>query len=325
MIRYFSHALDNCCTGSATYLGSLQRLFVQDEDSGIIEVEYAAGREIILLYHVGNLIKIYHLEGSRSIPIAASNLKDLLVGDGMEIRTLSLPIQAVRAVSQALDWFPPSAALQHNFLSLDAYFSELKTLKFNGLLNINLPDLDGLQLWVDGSPVSSEAVFSTSRGFVDSLPHLRPSISASEKTGNTWVYQAQTDALSWEFVHLRRAVGKLLSETILAYQKLVGQTMINALDYELNVAMRMSYWNFRLVGIELIDHHLFLDIASAQDAYRKLLVYMMNHITRVVGSSLAQRAINEAFEKLGKEDQDSLNKYSFNPVILSNIKKETFG
>jgi hypothetical protein len=43
MFTFFRTSLDEPLPGSRAYLGSLQHIFVQDERSGVIEVQYAAG------------------------------------------------------------------------------------------------------------------------------------------------------------------------------------------------------------------------------------------------------------------------------------------
>lgn len=325
MIRYFSYASDNRYRGPVTYLGTLQQAFVQEADSGMIEVCYSAGNAVVFLYNIGKLIRIYHLAGLRSITIMTAELKALLTGDDLDIRTLSLPMQAVRAVSRALDWFPPNTSLKHNFQSLNRYSAELRTAQFSGLIHVCLPDLDGLQLWVDGIPAGSEAIYSTSKGFVDCLPAPSLTDELDTNSGNVWVYMPDTEGKTWEFVRLSWAVKSFIQLTVAGYQKLVGQIMVNALNYDLNAAMRTAHWNMRLVGKELVDHHFFPDIDSAQQAYLMLFVHLYHHIVRVVGSNLAQRLLGEAFQQLGQVDQMSLNKYSFNPAVLSNIRKDSLG
>ena len=46
MFTFFRTSLDEPLPGSRAYLGSLQHIFVQDERSGVIEVQYAAGCQI---------------------------------------------------------------------------------------------------------------------------------------------------------------------------------------------------------------------------------------------------------------------------------------
>lgn len=323
MIRYFNYASDNRYKGPVSYLGALQQSFVQDAGSGMIEVRYAAGNAIIFLYNNGKLIKMYHLAGLCSLSLVPGELKALLVGDDLDIRTLSLPMHAVRALSCALDWFPPNTSLKHNFLSLNRYHAELKATGFNGLIHVSLPDLDGLQLWVDGSSSSSEAVYSTSKGFVDCLPDPLLSEETSDNAGNIWVYQPLLEGKSWEIARLSWAVKIFIARMVIGYQKLVGQITVNALNYDLNAAMRTSHWNMRLVGKELIDHHFFPDIDTAQQAYLNLFVHLYHHVVRVVGTNLAQHVLSDAFGELGEVDQNVLNKYSFNPVMISNIRKES--
>jgi len=325
MIRYFSHSLDNQCQASITYLENLQRLFIQDEDSGMIQVEYSPGSQVILLFRLGELIRAYHLVKDRSVLIAVSRFKLLLVGNDLSIRSVSLPLHAVRAMIQALDCQSPVAIQQPSAQSLAHYFSTLKQDHFDGLLHLRLPDLDGFQVWLDGAPLGSQAVYSTSRGFVDSLPNFQPSRSNGDKTVQVEVYQPDVDTLSWRLIGLSTAVGDLLSGVVAGYQKLVGYSLINALNYDLNTAMRMFHYNIRMVGDEMIDHDLFIDAATAQATYTGLLDCLLQHVTSVVGDQLAQRTFSEAFQGLDQRNQSALKQYALTPAAIVKIQKATLG
>ena len=325
MICYFSHSIDNQCQASAVYLENLHRLFIQDEDSGMIQIEYLPDSQVILLFRLGELTRAYHLEKDRSAPLSISRYKSLLVGDALKIRSVSLPLHAVRTMIQALDCQPPAAVQQHSAQSLAQYFSTLKQDHFNGLLHLRLPDLDGFQVWLDGAPLSSQGVYSTSRGFVDSLPNFQSFRSNGEKLFQVELYQPVTDTLSWRLIGLSTAVGELLSSVVAGYQKLVGYSMVNALNYDLNTTMRMFHYNIRMVGDEMVDHDLFTDAATAQATYTGLFDCLLQHVTSVVGSQLTQRTFSEAFHGLDQQDQSALNQYALTPAAIAKIQKETIG
>ena len=97
------------------------------------------------------------------------------------------------------------------------------------------------------------------------------------------------------------------------YQQMVGQSLINALNYDLNTLMRLKRWNVRLVGQSLIDHHLFLSPQAAAETYRGILERLIDHTGRVIGAGLAKRLLNDARQKLPADQQQSLAGYSLAP------------
>ena len=106
MLHFFSPALDNRLTGSATYLETLQTLFAQDESSGLIEINVDQQRQVMMLLNNGRMVAAYLVDGDQASPFGVANLARMWSGATSPIRYLQLPPQAVRAAWQALEWYP---------------------------------------------------------------------------------------------------------------------------------------------------------------------------------------------------------------------------
>jgi hypothetical protein len=313
MMRFFSYASDQPLTGSLVYLESLSRVFVQDQASGLIEVQCAPDNQIILLYLEGKQIGCYHLAQAQCTEMDPMRLAEIWTDDESPIRSVGLPPQAIRTAAQVLQWYPPVQSVEMQEGGMAAYLDKLRAQKTDGLLHLVLPDMDGFLMLMAGNLPSGEIVFSTRRGFENTIPGFRDVSELCQAE----LYKFRPDTRAYDELICREARANWISAVIVSYQQLVGANLVNPLSYEINTFTRTKHWNIRLVGATLLDHHMFSEQKVANEAYRALLMRLYQHIARVIGEGLAQRTFQDVFKKLPEHDQDALKK---NALTFSSLR-----
>lgn len=315
MPRFFSPAEDNRFSGSVTYLESLQRLFAQDEGSGLIELQAGEERTVILLLNAGRSVGSFLVENETVQRFELVNLARIWSGTTSPIRYMQLPAQAVRAAWQALEWNAGRQALPAD-LSPVEIIDMVRVQKADGMLHLALRDLDGFTMLVDGIPLSSETILATPRGFEESLPNFRltPGAPGSMQAS---LYPIQAGTLSGDIALLRLGADSWCSGIIASYQQLVGQSLINALNYDLNTQLRLKRLNLRLVGTRLVDHQLFTNLDSATSSYRLVVQRLVDHTARVVGTGLIRRALGESYQRLKEPERRLLSTRGLAPENFS--------
>jgi hypothetical protein len=319
MITLFAHALDHKLRGTATYLGTVQSLFSQDESCGLVEIQGDGGARAFVLYAEGKSFAAYCIAGDKAHPYDPDELIASLPPEEMDIRYLNLPEHAVRAAWQALQWYPPLRGAQIEASTLGRYMDALKLENTAGLLNLTLPDRDGFLFLQDGNPVSAEAIFASARGFDEVLPDLHGGREALRGTCSVWLYDLVPGTPTAELIKLRLALCGWVLGIINGYLMLVGSSLVSPLNYEINTMMRNRHWNIRLVGAALIDNHLFMDATLATQAYHAILTALTGHISKVIGEGLAQRTLDGAFRRLQEDRRHSLEAHTLLPAEFMTI------
>lgn len=305
MVSFFTHAVDNQQDGTRIYMESVQRIFIQDESSGLIEIQLVPGKQFYLLYLFGRLVCCYCSDGDQAFPSSLEDLDACWKDGEAHLRSLEMPSQAVRLALQALEWGPAADAEEIAVGELAVRLEKLKTAKTTGLLRAVTPQMDGFFVLFDGQVISAETVFSTSSGIASGLPNLRQLLDAG-KLCQVDFYRPRLESASYQAFRLRMAMGNWVAVISARYQMLVGSNLIQVLNYDVNTALRIKRVNMRLVSSVLVDHHLFLDRQASQAAYRLLLDTLVQHMAKVVGTELAPRVLQDALNRLSSADQQVL-------------------
>ena len=313
MIRFFRQTLDHTLTAPSAYLPTLQQVFMQDQGSGLIEVEIDSETQLCQFYLEGKSFGSYRVAAGKCEPAPLSILGDLPSQKEFLIRSLELPSQAIRVLWQALEWYPPQPLGEIKLAELGAYLESLKANHPSGLLYLSSDEVDGFICLVKGMVIPSVTVLSTSRGFEDNLANFHFS---TDKLVNLFWYEMADATLSASDLLLLNAVINWTNSFINGYQLMVGYNLINALNYDVNTALRLRRWNLRLVGTALVNHHLFFTRETIDEAYRFLFKRLMDHTTRVLGDKLTQRILGDSFKILAQDEKDCLAKSGLSPEAL---------
>ena len=314
MLSFFTSAVDNRLDGTRAYLESIQRVFSQDEVSGLIEVQFVSGEQFDLLYLSGQLIRCYRLGEDQVSAITPAEFAAFWKDEEAHLRSLEMPLQAVRLVMQTLEWSPPTNKEEIPVGELAARLEKLKAAKMTGLVRATAPQMDGLFVLYEGQVNNAESVFSTVSGLASDLPNLRQFLNPATSCQIVY-YHPRLESSSYQAFRLRMATGNWVTAILARYQQLVGSNLLNPLNYDVNTAMRLKRVNMRLVGAVLVDHHLFLDRQSSQAAYRLLLENLTQHMAKVVGTELAPRVLQDAFKRLSEADQLILQADGLTPIV----------
>lgn len=317
MLQLFRQALDNSMPGSQAYLEALEQMFIQDRGSGLIEVEITPDSELLILFLEGSLIGQYHISAGMVKSLSAQETKNFFEKE-VTVRSLELSSQALRAVLQLIEWSPsqPLGAIKGK--DLDGYIESLKLSHSSGLLMLRSEQADGFVAFATGITLPDGVIFSTRRGFTDTMAVLH---SLADEQFELFWYETRPETEMASRMHLQLAMLNFVSGYIRGYELIVGSNLINALDYDLNTALRLRRLNIRMVGASLLNQHLFIRQEAAREAYLFLLKKLVEHCARVIGSKLAMKVCEEAFQKLATDNQSILREIKITPEIIAQESK----
>ncbi len=283
--------------GDGTYLDTIQKMFAQDEQGGMIEVSLSPDEQLVYLYLAGQPVAVYHIVPWQATLCSLTQAVALLPAE-VAIRYLKLPVQAIRSIWQALSWYPPVRGAHLDGQALSAYLDALRVERTDGQLHIVLSDMDGFLLLQNGELVRNETVLASTRGFLDTLPNLQARGSVMLGSCEVWLSELRPGAAATDVAHLRVAFSTWISHWLSAYQHLVGYNLIVPVDQSVNAWMQHHHYNIRLVGGALVDHHLFMQLALAAEAYQGLVAVLDGCLSQVIGDHLAARTAVETLNSL---------------------------
>ncbi len=306
MFTFFRTSLDEPLPGSRAYLGSLQHIFVQDERSGVIEVQYAAGCQIFFLYSGGNLLRVYQVDEARSAVIAAEALGRYWDGGEAPIYQAELPNQAVRTIWQVMEWHPPSQVRLARCADVGSILEDYQAQGVEGLLRVMAPGVDGFIPLLAGSQPGPETILATATGLDEGLASLQHALQARAGQDCALHLYSAAPGSALDTLILRQAFVAWNAAVLERYYKMVGMNLVNALDYQVNTALRLKHFNLRLAGMRLVENHLFSTLEEAGPAYRYFLEQVFSQMKQVLGGALAERILADTFSKLDERSQRSL-------------------
>ncbi len=311
MVFNFARTAGERLSGPPAYLDNIRHMFSQDENGGMIEVDGGDDERWVLLYQTGKQFAAYRVTSEQALPIDPDGLVFL---DSREyhFRYLVMPDHLLRAIWQALEWSPPDRAAQLDFQMIGTYLDALRVEQTRALVQLFLPDRDGFILLIDGTPISAEGIFASNRGFEDMMPNLRSALQGSGEC-EVWLTDLRPETLTGQLLNIRLDMGAWITSLINGYRQMVGSSLITPLDYDTNTWLHRRRYNMRLANATLVDHHLFLDLPLAVDAYNSLMNFITGHIAQVIGDRLTVMKKNESYRYLKSSQQKSLVRLALAP------------
>ena len=316
-LPFFRQALDSQLSGSVGYLETLQRLFRDDQISGLIEAQIDGQRQLAIVYAQGRQVGGYRIYPGQVLPYA---LGEPLSGwdlRGAPIRTVNLPLFAARAAWLALELYPPQPPETIEARQFPEQVLLWNADRLTGLVQIASTPLDGFFFLMDGSPIASEAAFSTPSGIINALPPARMIQERPHEILKYRIYSVSLSAASYKHLLLRLGLNQWLNSALLRYQEIVGQNLVGVMTKEVNTLLASRGWNLNLVGTSLVDQHLFMSLDNMGQAYRALLRATAEQIAKVIGGSLAIKIYKETYLALRNRERGAIEAQSLSPIIFS--------
>jgi hypothetical protein len=303
MERFFQQATYNQVAGSISLFNATRHVFVEDQRSGFIEVEWLSQRKLVEVFMSGRSVRSFFLYDGQVENILVEQIDEIWGNESVDIRSVELPGRAVRVIWQTLEWYPPQKQETIIGSTLETYLSAVADTQFSGVIHISCAECEAFLAFVRGELLNTETVFCSAGGFGDVL--LFSHFSSTNFLQMVY-YEPQSETLSSQSFFLRTAMAKWVGNLVQSYQYLVGVNLVQALNYDINTTLQMQRRQIHLVGGSLVDHHVFLDLEMMRWTYRSLIKRLLSHLDRVIGESLAVRSVLDAYNRLGNEDQRSI-------------------
>jgi hypothetical protein len=115
---------------------------------------------------------------------------------------------------------------------------------------------------------------------------------------------------------LRQGVVRWSHKILSRYQEMVGKSLLQVMNREINLSIQLWNWNLSLAGDTLVDRHFFPELPLATYAYKTLFVGMGTEMSFMLGKHLARRIFNEAFQSILPDETAALQSQRLIPAAF---------
>lgn len=300
--------------GTSAFLDAQQVHLRENKTSGFIEIQVKPDRQVIFVFAPGVLAGTYLIENETSKPIQAMDLSAVWAGYS-PIRIVELPQTIARMI-----WLALEAPLELQFgVSNKALFSQQmetwKNNQFSGMVEILTEQAHGLFGFGEGCVVEA-ARFTRSTGEFNCSPSAIEQFGEEENI-QVMMRKPNPAAQSYQCFTLRRGFLAWSHFTLSRYQELAGQKLIRLMHENIKNIAQPWGWKIYIENSQLRDEHFFSYAQTAAQAYRAVMMEIGAQMEQVVGNALAQRILNDAFEKVAKEPRMALELHRLIPAAFS--------
>jgi hypothetical protein len=315
MIEFFSHAPANLQTGSSSSIRELLEIHRQQQQNGLVEINFEQRGWIDILLLNGEVVGTYYLTSTSSRAVPISEIDKWWHGESAYIRTLALPGEAVRIISMACEWHPPAQSLLVQSSGLQNILQVFLVNKISGLLHVIDSTGELAVPIIDGFPITAEAVYSAAQ--LDIGPSaLRRGLQSSNHNCTVALYEAHPDTTSFKQLVLRQVVSELTGSVLARYNQIVGGSLLGAMGNELNQVLHLNRLQMQLIGEHLDNTHIFRSMEEATRSYSVLFRALHIHMTHVIGGNLAGTLQKEAYRNLNPRSQAAIDRQT----ILNSVQ-----
>ena len=245
MIQLYSHAPDSIATGTQTYAESLLRLQYQYFYSGFIEIQLGIDNQIVILFSDGTLVGSYYLKDASLTEFSIALLPSYWSSGKAQIRSVSLPREAVRTAKEMIAWSPPVQILTIDSDGLIDYIDKCNQYKTNGLIQLLWEQSEGFLLMEEGNPIDYDAVLSTPNGVEAGNISLESFVKLISKTLTLRFYETHPGTTTYQQNDLRNSFSKW-NQNIFTILKQRGENLvISSLINDLTGIMRSRGWHIQ--------------------------------------------------------------------------------
>ena len=318
MIRFFPHATDHTASGSSAYAQSILRINYQYFLTGLVEIQYAAEQQLILLVCEGKDAGAFHVSENGCKQIDPPGIPDFWKNGDGSIRSINLPRVALRAARQVLEWSPPAQAIRADSRNLlQDYIQTCQDQRANGLFHFLWPRSEGYLAMRFGQLLPMDTVFSDPSGPDTGSDCLAQILHNLDSPARISFLEARPDSTSYQQQTLRFALGDLLREILHKYSEQLGPGQVKTLVSDLNNVMRTQSWYLQIVENQLQDTHVFTDVQSAVDAYQILIKHLAVHMYNALGTKHTQTLLTNSIHPLKSDIQQTIQKYALLPAVAN--------
>jgi hypothetical protein len=316
MVRFYPHTPDTTASGSLTYAQTMLRINYQYFLTGLIEIQYKAPEQFVLLISEGKDAGAFHINGNSCQQIDPEDIPSIWKSGNGSIRSINLPRNAVRAARQVLEWSPPVQTIQAESREvLRNYIETCKAQRANGLFHLLWPRSEGYLNLYYGQLIPIDTVFSQNTGTEAGAACLDLILDNTDSPCRITFLEARPTSTSYQLQTLRIAVSQLLQEILIRYAKQLGPGLAKAITTDLNNAMRSKPWYLQFLGDEFEDTHVFSDLKQALEAYQNLMKHLTVHLYNAAGKNKTYALLSSAYNAMQPNLQQMIQKYALLPAV----------
>jgi len=306
MIQLYSHAPDSIATGTQTYAESLLRLHYQYFYSGLIEIQLGIDNQIVILFSDGTLVGSYYLKEASITEFSIALLPSYWSSGKAQIRSVSLPREAIRTAKEMIEWSPPGQILTIDSDGLIDYINKCNQIKASGLIQLLWEQSEGFLLMEEGNLINYDAVLSTPNGVEAGNISFESFVKQISKTLTLRFYGPHPGTTTYQQNDLRNSFSKWNLKIFSNLTQKVENLLMFSLINDLNGIMRSRGWHIHYDGVGLRDAHVFPSLDFMKNAYHLWITTLSNRSDIYMEQSLTTTVIKQAFDYLSIHDQQIL-------------------
>jgi len=278
---------------SAGDLRSQIREALTDELTGQIQIAFQNGRTATLFAHRGKVRQIY-IRNHRAPKPDWELLLDQF-GEGV-LNIQPMPARVLAFKKIVLEEIKAPKPQPAGTAQLKTMFDLAARNVAPTLFHIRWETAEGLALIAGRSIPLRRAVMLHQVGGGEETVDLNQLSAWEEADCNVTMYQGDIKNPAWLEAHLNILFEWYCAHILKQYSLLTGMVMVRSVLRSVDSLAEKNDWIVTTQNLEVTDSTLFTDPAAAGDAYREILLSILDQIEPVVGNALAQNILKQATE-----------------------------
>jgi hypothetical protein len=280
-------------------LQALLSMYQQDLLTGLIQLSSPKNKQedIVIFYVNGQIICLYQHHVDGYVRHEAHSKNAILPKSEVELQPYQIAAHFIRPLQGMFE--KPKTGQSRNVAtpSVPDVIEELEKSSEPLLAHFHWPSADGFSL-IPGNGLASRQLMFWSQNQTAPIPNF---MRWSEPECVLTTYRGSTESRAWRENYMMLGLDFLYERIFKRYDELVGSSMVDRLEEQLNAVSRMQGWQISFSGHRLQDTHFFASFSDMRIAYRTLLMTGQHHISDVVGEKLFEQSVIAAARTLPSE------------------------
>ena len=278
---------------SASDLRSKIREALTDGLTGQIQIAFQNGRRATLFAHRGH-VRLVYIRNHRAPKLDWELLLDQFGEGALDIQPMPARVLGFKKiVLEELKTPKPQPA---GTAQLTTMFDLAARNAAPTLFHIRWETAEAFALIAGRSMPLRRAAMLHQAGGAEETVDLDQLSAWEEADCNVTVYQGDVKNPAWLEVHLNILFEWFCAHILKQYSLLTGMVMVRSVLRSVDSLAEKNDWIITTQDLEVKDSTLFTDPAAAGDAYREILLSILDLIVPVVGNSLTRFILKQAVE-----------------------------
>jgi hypothetical protein len=282
---------------------------LQSQLTGVFEISHPPKIQLFFLIVQGRVTNAYLVTPDLRQKIQPDEWTGYLGDVRAHARILTLPLEAIRVSKLLLECSQRQGSFQLPTRELVRRIDGWSTSPEVIAIQINWPGAEGVLVFPGKDAPVQPAIFMTHGQIVTESDAVIAITHWKETTCTVSILADDGSADVWKEYKLRLVFTRAAELLLTRYKELAGQSLVSALNQDIDDETLERGWRISCLGNGMIDHHIFSSPQEAAEAYRVLSGMIQAHLDTVLGSKIAHTIFTDIFEGMDLESQGILRAY----------------